>query len=91
MKANEVKSYKRCPMCASEAVFCFEVDHFCTKCDWNTMLADVMSGAFERRMGLRQRKSQSMSSPSTVRKSSVALIEKTDMSELIEINDEAVA
>jgi len=55
------------------------------------MLTDVMSGAFERRMGLRQRRPQSMSSPSTVRKSSVALIEKTDLSELIEINDEVVA
>jgi len=31
------------------------VDHFCLSCDWDTLLSDVQSDAFERRIGMQKK------------------------------------
>ncbi len=57
-KDNEMKvaQFKRCPLCKCEDLLKFEVDHFCMKCDWNSILFDVQSGNFEKRIGFRNRR-----------------------------------
>lgn len=52
---DKIKTFKRCPCCGSHDIARFEVDHFCLSCDWDTLLSDVQSGAFERRVGLQKR------------------------------------
>ena len=53
MKKSNQKRNDNCPVCRS-SILHFEGDQFCVDCDWNTMLADVQSGRFERRLGLIQ-------------------------------------
>ena len=55
---NEVlhgTKFSVCPCCRSTELLKFEVDHFCMKCDWNSILHDVDSGNFEKRIGLTTR------------------------------------
>lgn len=70
MKNPNQKKNDNCPVCQS-SILHFEGDQFCVDCDWNTMLADVESGQFERCLGLIKPKPQS----------SVVLIE-ADMPEM---------
>ncbi len=52
---NEVlhgTKFSVCPCCRSKDLLKFEVDHFCMKCDWNSIVHDVDSGNFEKRIGL---------------------------------------
>jgi len=51
----KVAQFKRCPLCKCEDLLKFEVDHFCMKCDWSSILFDVHSGNFEKRIGMRNR------------------------------------
>ena len=52
----KVAHFKRCPLCKCEDLLKFEVDHFCMKCDWNSILFDVHSGNFEKRIGIMNRR-----------------------------------
>jgi hypothetical protein len=52
---NEVlhgTKFNVCPSCRFTELLKFDVDHFCTKCDWNSVLHDVNSGNFEKRIGV---------------------------------------
>ena len=57
-KESEMKvaQFKRCPLCKCEDLLKFEVDHFCMKCDWSSILFDVHSGNFEKRIGFMNRR-----------------------------------
>ena len=52
----KVAQFKRCPLCKCEDLLKFEVDHFCMKCDWSSILFDVHSGNFEKRIGIMNRR-----------------------------------
>lgn len=45
-------NFKKCPCCQSKDVIKFDVDFFCMDCDWNSILLDVSSGNFEKRIKL---------------------------------------
>jgi hypothetical protein len=47
--------FKRCLQCKCEKLLKFDDDYFCDKCDWNSILYDVYSGNFERRIGMLSR------------------------------------
>ena len=50
-----VAHFKVCPCCKSADLVKFEMDFFCMDCDWNSILFDVYSGNFERRIGIMNR------------------------------------
>lgn len=52
-------NFKVCPCCRSKDLVKFEVDYFCMDCDWNSILFDVYSGNFEKRIALAYRKPES--------------------------------
>ena len=56
-KESELKvaHFKRCPLCRCEDLLKFEMDCFCMKCDWTSILFDVHSGNFEKRIGIKNR------------------------------------
>jgi hypothetical protein len=47
--------FKACPCCKSRELVKFDMDFFCMSCDWNSILFDVYSGNFEKRIGLNNR------------------------------------
>ena len=51
----KVAHFKKCPCCECEDLLKFEIDYFCMECDWNSILFDVNSGNFERRIGILNR------------------------------------
>ena len=53
MKTNSSRQSNVCPLCQA-SILHFETDKFCVSCDWNTMFADVQSGRFEQRLGLKK-------------------------------------
>jgi RNA polymerase subunit RPABC4/transcription elongation factor Spt4 len=55
-----------CPGCGSESLVNFELDQFCTSCDWDSLLLDVESGAFEKRMGFQIKPEHKVSTESLV-------------------------
>lgn len=52
MKSKNQRQSNVCPLCQA-SILHFEGDQFCVSCDWNTMYADVQSGRFEQRLGLK--------------------------------------
>ena len=52
-------NFKVCPCCKSKDLVKFDVDLFCMNCDWNSILFDVYSGNFEKRIALMYQKPQS--------------------------------
>ena len=44
--------FRVCPCCGCRDLLKFGSDHFCMSCDWNSVLHDVNSGNFEKRIGL---------------------------------------
>lgn len=63
-KNDEFKeaNFKCCPACRSKDLKKFEVDLFCMDCDWNSILFDVNSGNFEKRIALMYQKPKSKQS-----------------------------
>lgn len=53
MKSKNQRQSNVCPLCQA-SILHFESDQFCVSCDWNTMFADVQSGRFEQRLGLKR-------------------------------------
>lgn len=53
MKSKNRRQSNVCPLCQA-SILHFEGDQFCVSCDWNTMFADVQSGRFEQRLGLKR-------------------------------------
>ncbi len=51
-------NFKRCPSCRASNLVKFDVDFFCMDCDWNSILFDVYSGNFEKRIGIMNRKTR---------------------------------
>jgi hypothetical protein len=56
-KKTDMKTahFKVCGGCGSPSIVKFDMDFFCTNCDWNSILFDVYSGNFEKRIGLNVR------------------------------------
>lgn len=54
--------FKRCPICNCSTLLKFDDDYFCDHCDWNSVLFDVYSGNFERRIGMLTRNRRAMKS-----------------------------
>lgn len=52
-------NFKVCPCCRSKDLVKFDVDFFCMDCDWNSILFDVYSGNFEKRIALMYQKPKS--------------------------------
>lgn len=53
--------FKKCPHCGCKDLLKFEVDLFCSACDWDSILYDVNSGNFEKRIaGMNRKKSNSV-------------------------------
>ncbi len=48
--------FTKCKACGSKDLIKFEVDTFCMDCDWNSVLADVECGNFEKRIAIMNRK-----------------------------------
>ena len=65
MKSRNQKQSNCCPVCKA-SILHFEGDQFCVDCDWSTMLADVQSGRFERRLGLKKPAKSQMQPPPIV-------------------------
>lgn len=65
MKSENEKQSNCCPLCQA-SILHFEDDQFCVACDWNTMLADVQSGRFERRLGLKKPAKSQLQSPAVI-------------------------
>lgn len=51
-------NFKVC-CCRSKDLVKFDVDFFCMDCDWNSILFDVYSGNFEKRIALMYQKPKS--------------------------------
>ena len=51
----KVANFKVCGGCGSSCIAKFDMDFFCMDCEWNTILFDVYSGNFEKRIGLNAR------------------------------------
>ena len=55
--------FTKCRACGSKDLVKFEVDTFCTDCDWNSVLMDVACGNFEKRIAIVNRQRRQSQDP----------------------------
>ena len=44
LKGEKDKKFKKCPACGCTHLIEFNVDQFCSKCDWDSLMSYVQSG-----------------------------------------------